>query len=166
MRLIFSKKSLRFCGLILSLGLFGCVSNRPSLYHITEFGKIEQKTLERLLWENSLSPGQTIMNRVLLTTDSASYHLVQIQGSEKPHKYESHDMAIFIQSGSGLMVMGKGSFKAGPGSIIFVPHDTPHYFTSAGNGPAVAIVVFTPPYDGKDQVPVDESYWKKKNEKQ
>jgi mannose-6-phosphate isomerase-like protein (cupin superfamily) len=37
-----------------------------------------------------------------------------------------------------------------------VPRDTPHYFVNTDAEPAVAFVIFTPPYDGKGQVPVEK----------
>jgi quercetin dioxygenase-like cupin family protein len=41
------------------------------------------------------------------------------------------------------------------GDVVFIPRDTVHYFTNASPYPAIALVVFTPPFDGKDTVPVN-----------
>jgi mannose-6-phosphate isomerase-like protein (cupin superfamily) len=43
--------------------------------------------------------------------------------------------------------------KAG-GDVLFIPKAVPHAFKNQGTTPAVAIVVFTPAFDGKDTAPV------------
>jgi mannose-6-phosphate isomerase-like protein (cupin superfamily) len=86
----------------------------------------------------------------------ATYHLVQIRTQEKPHRHDYHDLVAFIQSGVGMMFLGEKSFRVGPGSVVFIPHGTPHYFVNTGPTPAVAVTVFSPAYDGRDFVPIKE----------
>ncbi len=119
-------------------------------YQYNPLEGIKNKTLDRLKWENAIGPDEKISKTLILQTDFSSAHLIQIRGSEKRHVHEFHDFTVFIQSGSGRMYLGKGSFPVGPGSIIFIPHGVEHYFVNAGNEPAVAIAIFSPAYDEKD----------------
>lgn len=141
---------------LFAMSLFGCANvSNTVLYQITDLGRLNRKSLDRFLWENVIKPEEAISNAPILMGDLASYHLVQIRGAEKPHAHEFHDLAVFLQSGVGTMFLGKQSFKVKAGSVIFIPHGTPHYFVNMGESPAVAIVVFSPAYDGKDSVPVE-----------
>lgn len=108
-----------------------------------------------MLWENPLKLEEEISNTLISRGDLASYHLVQIRGSEKPHYHEFHDLAVFMQSGSGTIFLEKESFKVKAGSVIFIPHDTTHYFLNNGADPAVAIVVFSPPFNGEKKLLVE-----------
>ncbi len=136
--------------------LFGaCASDSRTMIYQADFvGKVSQKSLDRIIWENNLGPEDNISNTPLLKGDLASYHLIQIKGKEQLHRHDLHDLAVFIQSGHGTMVMGRDQVKVRQGSVIFVPHGMTHQFINQGPTPAVAIVVFSPPFDGKDSVPV------------
>lgn len=138
-----------------TLFITGCATApRTVFYQLNAADKVDQKTLDRLLWENALDPNQNMSNSVILTSDMASYHLVQVRTQEEPHKHEYHDSVAFVQSGTGVMFLKDQPFKVGPGAVIFIEHGTPHYFVNTGPEPAVIIAVFSPPYDGKDRIPV------------
>ncbi len=92
------------------------------------------------------------MNTLLLSSEFSSYHLIQIRTREKSHVHETHDLAVFVQSGFGKMYLGRESFGVRPGSVVFIPRRTPHYFVNVGKTPAVAIAIYSPPFDGKDMV--------------
>ena len=134
--------------------LSGCAPTaaRTVFYQRNERGEIKSKTLDRLLWENPLPPDENLSSTLILVSDMTSYHLVQVRGSEIPHKHEFHDLVVFIQLGSGKMVSGKENFAVKEGSVVFIPHGVVHQFINGGGEPAVAIAVFSPAYDGKDAV--------------
>ena len=119
-------------------------------YQYNELEGIKSKTMDRLKWENTIPQGESISKALILQGDFSSAHLIQIRGAEKRHVHEFHDSTVFIQSGSGLMHLGKSSVKVGPGSVIFIPHGLEHYFENAGSEPATAIAVFSPAFDDKD----------------
>jgi len=123
---------------------------RTVLFQVTKHEKVKSKSLRRLLWENEIKPEENILSTTIIRGDFASYHLVQIRDSEKNHAHEYHDLVVFIQSGTGLMLLDKTSIKVRAGSIIFIPHGMPHYFVNGGTDPAVAIAIFSPDYSGKD----------------
>jgi quercetin dioxygenase-like cupin family protein len=81
-------------------------------------------------------------------------HLIQIRGAEKPHRHLYHDAVVFLESGQGTLYLGKNVLKLQAGSVIFIEHGTPHYFVNQGPEPAVAVAVFSPPYDGQDLIEV------------
>jgi mannose-6-phosphate isomerase-like protein (cupin superfamily) len=51
-------------------------------------------------------------------------------------------------------MMGQSRFDLTAGDVFFIPRNTPHYFVNTSPEPAAAFVVFSPPFDGKDTVPV------------
>jgi len=130
-------------------------SPRAMLYQVNYMGRIDQKSLDRTVWENSIAKEQAVASTTLLSGDLASYHLVQIRGKESLHKHDFHDLAVFMQSGTGKIYMGKDSVKVSAGSMIFIPHGMTHQFVNIGPSPAVAIVVFSPPFNGKDVVEIE-----------
>lgn len=141
------------CAIFGALILTGCVtSQRAVFYQLNKFEDLKSKTLRRMLWENDIDPSKNLTSSIILRGDLASYHLIQVRGSEKKHVHQFHDLAVFVQSGRGVMHLGKRQFKATAGSVIFIPHGTPHWFVNGGGDPAVAIAIFSPAYDGKDYV--------------
>lgn len=137
--------------------LAGCASRRVVFHHITPLGKLEQKSLDQMLWEHTVDPGKDVDSERIVVSESASYHLIRVQGSEKPHVHETHDLAVFVLAGTGVLFLGDGSVRVGEGSVIFIPQGKRHYFVNTGPTPAVAVAVFSPPYDGKDEVPAPEN---------
>ncbi len=144
-------------GITVALGVSGCVKDRrPVLYQLNRSGKIEQKSLDRVLWENVISEGKDILSSSILVSDFASYHLVQVRSEEKPHRHDFHDLMVIVESGSGIMYAGNESTSVSEGAMIFIPHGTVHYFINSGPVPAVAVNVFSPPFSDDDTVPVKD----------
>jgi mannose-6-phosphate isomerase-like protein (cupin superfamily) len=50
------------------------------------------------------------------------------------------------------MRLGETSKRVGQGSVFWVPRGTLHAFRNASGDPAVAYVVYFPPFDGQDRV--------------
>ena len=67
----------------------------------------------------------------------------------------SGDGTVFMFKGSGYLIMDKRRVDLSAGDVVYIPRGTVHYFVNTGRDPAVAFVVFAPPFDGKDIVPVD-----------
>lgn len=123
---------------------------RTVFYKLNKMEKLSGKSLKKLLWENEMGSEEDHSSTVIVRSDLASYHLVQLRGSEKNHLHEFHDLVVFVQSGSGVMFLGKESFRVSAGSIVFIPHGVPHYMVSSGSDPTVAVLVFSPSFDGND----------------
>ena len=89
--------------------------------------------------------------------EGASYHVVQVLGSEHPHHHLTHDLTVFVLRGRGVLTRGGGSrTRLEAGDTAIVPRGEPHWFASEGAFPAVSMVVFTPPLDAPDAVPLEE----------
>jgi len=89
-------------------------------------------------------------------TEGASYHIVQVHGSEKPHRHETHDLTVFVLRGHGVLTRPAGRMPLQQGDASVMPRGEPHWFASEGAFPAVTLVVFSPPLDAPDAVPVEQ----------
>ena len=114
------------------------------------------RTIESVLAANLLAPGQNIGVTNLGAADEVSHHIVQVRDAEALHVHANHDLTVFIYRGHGVMQVDSNQFPIATGDILFIPRGVPHAFTNKSGSPAVAIVAFTPAFDGKDTVPVKE----------
>jgi mannose-6-phosphate isomerase-like protein (cupin superfamily) len=101
-----------------------------------------------------LAPGQDFRVVELGRDAGTSHHLVAIRTAETPHRHDQHDLLVVMQRGFGTMRMGDETLPVGEHSILYVPRGTVHAFTNTSAEPAVAYVVYTPPFDGTDRVEV------------
>jgi quercetin dioxygenase-like cupin family protein len=87
-------------------------------------------------------------------TEHLSAHLVWIQDREKPHLHAGHDATVQLLKGKGTLTLRGQKLALKPGMLVTIPRGAPHFFVNESKHPAAAFVVFTPPFDGKDVVPV------------
>ena len=104
--------------------------------------------------EHPLRPGENIRVLELGRTESASYHLVQIRDREVPHVHRRHELTVVVKRGQGELTLGGRTLFLKAGAVVLIPRGMVHHFTNTGSRPAVALTIFTPPFDGKDTVPV------------
>jgi mannose-6-phosphate isomerase-like protein (cupin superfamily) len=83
-----------------------------------------------------------------------SHHVGAIRGAERPHRHDHHDQWVMIVRGHGTMRIGDETRPLGEGSVVFVPQGVVHAFTNAGPEPAISLLVYAPPFDGKDRIQV------------
>ncbi|HXK24541.1 MAG TPA: cupin domain-containing protein [Myxococcota bacterium] len=102
-----------------------------------------------------LADGQDFRVEELGRSESTSHHVASIRTAEPLHRHDSHDLLVVLVRGHGTQRVGDETRPVGEGSVIFVPRGVPHAFTNAGPEPAIAYVVYAPPFDGKDRVPVE-----------
>jgi mannose-6-phosphate isomerase-like protein (cupin superfamily) len=133
----------------------GCTGTTPHVF-IPDQNATGGTGLEAILAAHPLPPGQNIGVLALGHTESCSYHLVQVRDREQPHLHATHDLAVTVLQGTGRLYIRGELRLMEAGDVAVVPRATPHYFVNTGAGPAAAFVVFAPPYDGKDQVPVEK----------
>jgi len=108
------------------------------------------------LASHPLPPEQAIGIAELGRTDSFSTHIVQIRDQEPLHVHAHHDLLAILKRGRGSLRLGPETLVMKTGSIIQIPRGTPHAFRNEARQSAVALVVFSPPFDGQDTVPVSE----------
>ena len=107
-----------------------------------------------LIAQTPLAPGENIHVRELERGDSSSLSLVQIRDREQPHVHTRYDLTVTLAEGWGTLWLDGTSLPMHPGSTVFIPKGTPHYFVNQGSAPAAALVMFAPPFSGPDQAPV------------
>jgi mannose-6-phosphate isomerase-like protein (cupin superfamily) len=112
--------------------------------------------LDTFVARNPIPSGQNILAVELGRTQSVSHHIVQIRDRERPHAHERHDLTVVILRGGGELMVGRVPFEMQIGDAAFVPRGRPHFFRNGGTDPAVALVTFSPPFDGTDHVAVEE----------
>jgi len=113
-------------------------------------------TLEELLRRHPLAVGTNIRSDEIDRTAAASIHLVQVQGRETPHRHAHHDLAITVLHGQGDLTLDGAIRRLEAGDVAVIPRGAVHHFARTGTSPAVALVVFAPPLDAPDNVPVGD----------
>ncbi len=148
-------------GLLLAACLLaGCVSAalRPFYYH-PEFTKQDPLPLLEKMKEIEKQDFDNIRLETIAENDLSSHHLVVIRKAEPLHYHATHDAWALVLKGKGDFLLGEKGEKAlalRPGSSVYIPRGMRHKATRRGKTSLAAFVIFTPPYDGKDIVPVEE----------
>ena len=146
----------RVRGLLLLPILLALISCSPAHEFYLRYGnQLTESDLARVLKENPLRPEENIKVTTLGQGSTVSHHLVQIRDREVPHVHKNHDLTVVVMRGRGPIVIAQEQRFLGVGDVVFIPRDTVHYFINVSPDPAVALVVFSPPFDGKDTVPVN-----------
>jgi mannose-6-phosphate isomerase-like protein (cupin superfamily) len=63
---------------------------------------------------------------------------------------------VVMVKGRGYLMMDNRRIDLSAGDIVYIPRGAVHYFVNTAAEPAVAFVIFAPPFDGKDTVPVEK----------
>jgi mannose-6-phosphate isomerase-like protein (cupin superfamily) len=143
-----------------SLGLFAVpvfFACAPAPRVFLQYGaEVKQAEIEKVLAENPLGAGENIKITTLGQGQSVSHHVVQIRDREKPHLHKLHDGTVVMVEGHGYLMMENRRIDLSVGDIVYIPRGAVHYFVNTASEPTVAFVVFSPPFDGKDTVPVEK----------
>lgn len=121
-----------------------------ALQYGTEF---KQAEVDKVLAENPLGAGENIKITTLGKGEGVSHHLVQVRDREEPHIHKIHDGTVVMMKGRGYLMLENRRIDLSTGDIVYIPRGAVHYFVNTATEPAVAFVVFSPPFDGKDTLP-------------
>ena len=137
----------------LCVGLSGCAGISGSVPGVRG---ASQKALHLDEWlaAHPIPHDQEMAITELGRTDSSSMHVVQIRRREGPHLHKSHDLVVILQRGHGILRLGSKTLVMRPGSVAAIPRGVVHAFVNTSRQPAAALVVFSPPFDDVDTVPV------------
>jgi quercetin dioxygenase-like cupin family protein len=138
-------------GLVLALALLAACAGRPPRLTVGPLAT----SLDDFLAAHPLADGQEIRADEIGRTPGASYHVVQVGGGERPHRHLAHDLAVFVLRGRGALTVAEVETRLDAGDAALVPRGDAHWFVNRGRTPAVALVVFSPPLDAPDTVPVE-----------
>jgi mannose-6-phosphate isomerase-like protein (cupin superfamily) len=123
-------------------------------YAFLQYGdEFRQVNVAKVLADNPLKPGENIKLTTLGQGQGSSHHVVQIRDRESPHLHKAHDGTVIMARGRGYLMMGKRRITLSAGDIVHIPRGVPHYYVNTDLEPTVAVVIFAPPFDGKDNVP-------------
>jgi mannose-6-phosphate isomerase-like protein (cupin superfamily) len=139
--------------LLVPLFSLSCATHHSTHYWTSGAG-LSAKEIEKALKENRIGSDRDIRIVTLGSTDATSHHIVQIRSAEALHIHKEHDLTVFIYRGHGTMTVGSREIDVNRGDILFVPRGIPHAFVNKSATPAIAVVVFTPGFDGTDTIPV------------
>jgi mannose-6-phosphate isomerase-like protein (cupin superfamily) len=135
--------------------LFLVAACAPTPYLFLQYGpELKEVDLAKVLSENPLPANENIKVTNLGQAQGMSHHVVQIRDRESPHIHRTHDGTVVMIRGAGYLMMEKRRIRLSVGDIVYIPRGVAHYFINTASEPSAAFVVFAPPFDGKDNVPV------------
>lgn len=86
------------------------------------------------------------------STAWVSHHVAVVRTEETPHYHRFHDLTVMVLQGEGVLNVEQRRIAMKAGDVAHIHRGTPHFFRNTGREPAVALVVFSPPFDGRDTV--------------
>jgi mannose-6-phosphate isomerase-like protein (cupin superfamily) len=107
--------------------------------------------LEQLLERAEIAPGEPVRVTELGRDADTSHHLVVLRDREPLHRHDRHALSVFLLRGHGVMHIDGDERPVGPRSLLHVPRGAVHAFINRSGAPAVAYLIYTPPYDGADR---------------
>ncbi len=84
---------------------------------------------------------------------SASFHVVEIDGTAQKHYHEHHTEYYYCLEGSGQIELDDQLVPFEPGTCVMIPPGTRH----AARGKLKIINVVIPPFDAKDEIIVESA---------
>ena len=97
-----------------------------------------------------------ISRKLLKVGENSSLHVVWIKTREKPHYHAKLDLTVILVKGKGTFWVAGIPLEMKEGDIVFVPAKVVHWFENKAKDESVAVVIFSPAFDGKDRVFVNE----------
>ena len=132
--------------------LFACAP--AARVHLQYGGELRQADVEKIVAENPLGANENIKITTLGQGESVSHHIVQIRDRENPHIHKTHDGTVVMMKGRGYLMMKNRRIELSVSDVVYIPRGVVHHYVNTGAEPTVAFVTFSPPFDGKDTIPV------------
>jgi mannose-6-phosphate isomerase-like protein (cupin superfamily) len=111
------------------------------------------ETLSEVVW-TATECAQPIAVRKLRVTAESSISLIRLAGAEKPHMHRNHDLIVVVLHGTARLHLGERVLEVQPGDIMEIPRGVVHWSENIGATASEVYAVFSPPYDGLDNIPV------------
>lgn len=132
-----------------------------SLKHPTRFPESfssNVQNVEELAEKNPLGEDEMMKIIDVAENKNSSMHLIQIRenGELKPQYHKRHDEVIYVKKGSGIATLDGTRYLIKPGSMLQIPSRTVHKFLNTGGEKFVAVSIFSPPFDGRDEIMIKE----------
>ena len=107
--------------------------------------------------KSEIPEGRNLVSLPMVSFEHASFHKIILKTAEKPHIHAKHDLAVYVLKGSSWIYLNEKKIELFPGDFVIIPKGTVHWAVNTGKDPAEVLAVFSPPFDGKDIVPVEET---------
>ncbi|MDH3975479.1 MAG: cupin domain-containing protein [Deltaproteobacteria bacterium] len=151
-----SKNILCILSVVAAVTLTGCSYHKRHIYSLGEEG-LYSKEWRQIIKEYPIGKKDNIRVTPLFKNEDSSHYIIQINGRERPHIHEEHDLTVIVKKGKGTLHLGEEKLSMKAGDIAFIPRGTVHYFVNEKKHcPAVSYVIFSPSYHGKDKKMVNE----------
>ena len=131
---------------VLLLTLSACAARAPRVPFVPD--------LDAFLATHPLAAGENIRADEIGRTPGASFHLVQVRDRERPHRHALHDLTVVVLRGHGTLAREAERVALRAGDAAAIPRGAAHWFANEARAPALALVIFVPPLDVPDVVPV------------
>ena len=98
----------------------------------------------------TLEPSATSVSRVMLTADQTNGRYSIIDETFQPgmkspsHRHGWHAETFIVLAGRMRWTVGGETQEIGPGDLVYIPPDTPHWVEVVGDEPVHAIMVYEP----------------------
>ncbi len=132
-----------------------------SLKHPTKFPEdfsFSVQNVEEIANKNPLGETEDVKFTSVGNNKNSSMYVVQVRenGELNPHYHKRHDEVIYVKKGSGIATLDSTRYMIKPGSILQIPSRTVHKFLNTGGERFIAVSIFSPPFDGKDEKKIKE----------
>ena len=135
--------------LFLSVLLFASCQSQSRIF--TSAGVLPEQT-----W-TAEEKSKSMAVHTLRKTPEASFHIINLQGAEKLHTHDTHDLVVSMLSGKARITIDNQSYVMMPGDILEVPKGAKHKADNLDRNGSQVYAVFTPPFDGKDYREVEDA---------
>lgn len=122
--------------------------------HLQDKGELQWADVEKIVPDNPLDANDNIKVTIVGQGQSVSHHVVQIRNRESPHIHKIHDGTVVMMKGRGYLMMENRRMDLSVGDVVYIPRGVVHYYVNSASEPTVAFVICSPPFDGKDTIPV------------
>jgi mannose-6-phosphate isomerase-like protein (cupin superfamily) len=122
--------------------------------HLQNEGELQQADVEKIVANNPLGANDNIKVTTVGQGESVSHPVVQIRNRESPHIHKIHDGTVVMMKGRGYLMIENRRMDLSVGDVVYIPRGVVHYYVNSASEPTVAFVIFSPPFDGKDTIPV------------
>lgn len=127
-----------------------------SLQHPTKFPEVfsaNVQNIEEIASKNPLGNDEDVKITNVGENKNSSMHLIQVRenGEFQPHYHKRHDEVIYVKKEAELPHLMGQRYLIKSGSILQIPSRTVHKFINTGGEPFMAVSIFSPPFDGRDE---------------
>lgn len=132
-------------------------AGEPRLMRVVHGDTVTTHNLRSLLEDPRFRTDEGRTGMTLTTQAGHVMALGQIRQAEQLHRHRRHDLVVFLLEGRGRLETTGGTVAVRPEDGLVIPRGVPHRFVPVGDTPSRALILRTPPPEGRDVHPVEPS---------